>query len=136
MKSTEILSSQPSLEEVKEAFEKWRGERKSKRTPIPEELWKKAAGLTAIHSMCQIAHSLRLSYSDLKKRISPTESKRHTPKGNKTSFVEIHPLPELSDGECIMEMENGKGLKLKISFKKNSTAYLERIMHSFWEGRA
>jgi hypothetical protein len=135
MKTTGILNRQPSLEEVKEAFEKWRGERKSKRTPIPEELWKKAAELTANYSVCQVVRSLRLSYSDFKKHTIIPEHKRNVKKDHKAAFVEILPLPELSDCECIMEMENGKGVKLKLTFKKNSGAHLERIMHAFWEGK-
>ena len=64
-----------SLETVQEQFEKWRRNRTLKRDPIPDDLWQAAAALCKTHSIASVSRRLRLSYSELKKRVSPSSPK-------------------------------------------------------------
>ena len=71
-----------SLEEVKQRFEAWRSGRTNRREPIPQDLWQAAAGLCREHSISCVSQQLRLSYADLKKRITKDQ-------GLPVQFVEI-----------------------------------------------
>lgn len=63
-----LKSKQPKMEKVKEQFEDWRKNR-LKRCRIPENLWEAAIGLYPEYSIYEIAKTLRLDYSKLKKKI-------------------------------------------------------------------
>lgn len=69
----EILSSNdsPAIAAVKQQFEQWRNSRVNRREPIPQELWQAAVELCKTHSIAHVSRSLRLSYTELKKRIPP-----------------------------------------------------------------
>ena len=68
-KYTKMLDKQQAkMEKAQGQFEDWRRNR-TKRTRIPEKLWKTAIGLYPEYSICQIAKALRLDYSKLKKKI-------------------------------------------------------------------
>jgi len=64
-----ISDNPPTLEAVKERFKTWRSGRAKKRESIPQHLWQAAAGLCREHSTSRVSQQLRLSYSDLKRRI-------------------------------------------------------------------
>lgn len=67
------ISDNPlTLEAVKERFEAWRAGRANKRESIPQHLWQVAAGLCREHSISRVSQQLRLSYSELKRRIPET----------------------------------------------------------------
>jgi hypothetical protein len=65
-----ISDNPPTLEAVKKRFEAWRSGRANKRESIPQHLWQAAAGLCRQHSISHVSQQLRLSYSNLKRRIS------------------------------------------------------------------
>lgn len=72
MNHTPVKTS-PTLESVQERFESWRSHR-SKRERIPEYLWEAAARACEVHSVAHVSRRLRLSYTDLKKRVSSKSS--------------------------------------------------------------
>ena len=63
------ISGQSALETVEKHFEAWRSRRANKREPIPRHLWQAATGLCREHSIARVSRELRLSYTDLKKKI-------------------------------------------------------------------
>lgn len=69
----EIISSNnsPAIAAVKKQFEQWRNRRVNRREPIPQELWQAAVELCKTHGITHVSRSLRLSYTELKKRIPP-----------------------------------------------------------------
>ncbi len=71
-----------SLKSVQKRFETWRSGRANKREAIPQHLWQAAAGLCKAYSIAQVSRELRLSYTDLKKKIQKDNS-------SSTRFVEI-----------------------------------------------
>ena len=64
----------PALDSVKGQFDQWRNDRSNPRESIPQNLWQAAAELCNTCSISQVARSLRLSYTDLKKRVSPIKN--------------------------------------------------------------
>ncbi len=92
----------PSLNEVRELFNRWRQDRR-RRDRIPDALWNAAASLTNAHSVNVIAKHLHLNHTDLKKRA-------HRADGLIT-FVELDAVPF----ECTVEMEKPTGERMRIT---------------------
>ena len=89
----------PTLEEVREIFDRWRHDR-GRRDPIPGALWKAAVSLTDAHSVNVVARYLHLNHTDLKAR---THRKPIT-------FIELDPVTI----ECTVEMEKSTGERMRI----------------------
>ncbi len=66
MKNSE---NHPAIENVRQQFQNWRSSRNT-REPIPDRLWKAAIELCRVHSVSQVSQCLKLSYTDLKKRLN------------------------------------------------------------------
>ncbi|MBW1729154.1 MAG: hypothetical protein JRJ62_16645 [Deltaproteobacteria bacterium] len=58
MEQQNTFTLQPSLAEVCDRFKHWRQTRKSRREPVPQQLWQ--------YSINEISRALRLNYTDLK----------------------------------------------------------------------
>ena len=76
MPRTTAISSSPAFDSVKGQFDQWRNERSTRNESIPEHLWQAAAQLCDTCSISQVARSLKLSYTELKKRVVPPKSDR------------------------------------------------------------
>lgn len=94
-----------TLESVEHQFELWRVNR-PKREPIPEPLWEAAASLCGQHPITHVCRRLRLSFTELKKRLS-------APKQEPLRFMEVD-LSSLS-GPWHLECERPDGAKLRFS---------------------
>jgi hypothetical protein len=113
------------LEAVAERFSEWRrgrevGER------IPEPLWLAAVNLVPTTGLCRTATALNLDYYGLKKRCDLRVS-------DKPQFVE---LPSTSSGtarECLIELEDSLGAKMRIHIKGDGVD-IESLASTFWRG--
>jgi hypothetical protein len=108
-----------TLEEVAKHVEQWRGHKK-KGERIPQQLWNEALGLVGDYGISQVSRTLRLSYTELNKRLKiiEAEQRRQAP-GAETAFVEIDralvdQAPEPGAGAVWMELERPDGLRLRI----------------------
>ena len=121
---------QSSLIEVKEQFKIWRRTRKSPR-PIPAQLWAAAVSLTAKHSISQISKELVLDYSTLKKRaaIKNTDSPASM---NPPGFIEVNLEPPAAVSECIVEMQDILGSKMRMHFRGKTDFDLLELAKAFW----
>ena len=101
-------SPRPTLEEVQRQFNGWRKSRKH-RTPIPPRLWNAAVSLAGRYSTHKISITLRLNYTQLRKRISLAGVAEKTavspPPIPFANFVEYSVCPP-HQPECFIEMEN------------------------------
>ena len=77
---------QPSLDEVRAQFEKWR-HRRDKRNAISDALWSAAASLYPAYSLYQISRALRLNYTKLKQHVQGHSSNRSIPTA--AAFIEL-----------------------------------------------
>ncbi len=119
-----------SLSEVKEQFQKWRRTRKSPR-PIPKKLWEAAVCLSANHSISQISRELILDYSALKKR-ALIKKKNSVTKISCPDFIELGFDPPTAIPECLIEMEDSLGGKMRIHFKNKTDTELLELVKTFW----
>ena len=120
------------LESVQYQFEKWRETRKKRREPIPENLWAAATGLYNQYSINQISRALHLNYMDLKKRIPGQKSGSKKKRLSSPFFVELDWQDNFPASECVIEMENGSGSKMRMSFKGRADLDLLELGKAFW----
>jgi len=95
-----------TLETVQQQFERWRNNRTKKREPIPRHLWEAAAELCKTQSISHVCRHLRLSFTELKKRVSPA-------KRSQSRFMEID-LSCLAGG-WRLECDHPNGARLRLS---------------------
>ena len=119
-----------SLGEVKEQFKTWRRTRKSLQ-PIPEKLWAAAVKLTAYHSISQIAKELVVDYSVLKRRVQ-LKNKDAAASMNPPDFIELNLEPPAAVSECIVEMQDRLGLKMRMHFRGQTDVVLLELAKLFW----
>ena len=119
-----------SLNEVKEQFKTWRKTRKSPR-PIPKKLWAAAVSLAANHSISQISRELVLDYSALKKRAA-IKNKDSAASMSPSSFIEVNLEPPAAVAECIVEMQDIAGAKMRMHFRGRPDFDLLELAKAFW----
>jgi hypothetical protein len=113
------LTSEQSaaLEKARQLFANWRKARTSRR--IPDHLWQAAVDLYHIRGMSinRIARGLKLNHSTLKAKISDMPADAVEPPVEDASplFIEVPPALALSD--CVLEMENQTGVKMRMCFR-------------------
>ncbi len=120
------------LESVQYQFETWRETRKNLREPIPEYLWEAASKLQNEYPISRISKALRLNHTDLKNRISGQKSNRKNKNQSSPLFVELDCLHSFTASECIVEMEDGFGSKMRMSFKGKTDLDLLELSKAFW----
>ena len=130
MASKNYPTPRPSLSEVKEQFKIWRRTRKSPR-PIPDKLWQAAVSLTATHSISQISKELVLDYSALKRRV-PTKKKNTATKISSPGFIELNLEPPAAVSECIVEMQDNLGAKMRMHIRGKTDFDLLELAKVFW----
>ena len=113
----------------------WRHQRRP-RTRIPEKIWRSAAKLASTHGINRTARALRLDYYSLQKRVAArARSDTHAPE-----FVELLPggLPtaSFSRPECLIEIEDGSGSKLRIHLQGGEFPDVAALTRGFREGGA
>lgn len=126
-----------SLNDVKQKFEHWRKTRVRQRDRIPEELWQAAITVfrSKNHTMNKIAKTLRLNQADLKRRIQHDFEIIET--STPPAFIEVKCDPNpVSISECIVEMEDIKGSKMKMHFRGKTDFDLLELGRSFWSKQA
>ncbi|MBA4369632.1 MAG: hypothetical protein C0403_18565 [Desulfobacterium sp.] len=121
------------LEFVKNQFEAWRANRKKRREPIPEQLWEAAKELVKIHSINKVSRTLGLNYTDLKKRILGKEYPLSANRKKEPSLVELSYEPLFVPSECIIEMEDKTGCRMKMCFRGETHFDLLELGKSFWD---
>ena len=119
------------LEGTRRRFNRWRRTRKG-RSLIPEPLWTaaiKAAGKYGLHRTAQV---LRLDYYTLKKRVEAAGSMSDG--GAVSTFVELAPSVSGGLGECILELEDPGGAKMRVHLKGVEAPDLAALCRSLRHG--
>ena len=119
-----------TLNQVKEQLKNWRKARKSPR-PIPENLWLAAVSLTANHFISQIAKELVLDYTALKSRAA-IKNIDNAASRNAAGFIEVNLDPPAAVAECIVEMQDIVGAKMRMHFRGQTDFDLLQLAKAFW----
>ncbi len=147
------------LEGTRRRFERWRRTRKG-RSHIPEPLWASAVKAAGQYGLAKTAWALRLDYYALKKRVEAAGSRRvfggkvatysisdreavsadgpltamAPVKGGQAvaTFLELTPPASGGSRECILELEDPGGAKMRVHLKGSEAPDLTALSRSFW----
>ena len=130
------------LEAIRRRFERWRQTREG-RSRIPEVLWAWAVKAAGRYGLNPTARALGLDYKSLQRHVAAACAS-DGPVGNArpgreapSTFVELAP-PVVSSGlaECLLEVENAAGAKMRIHLQGVAVADLTALSQSLWGGQA
>lgn len=131
------------VEPVRRQIEHWR-QKRAKRSPMPEPLWRAAVGLAHEHGVYAAAQALQLSYDSLRRRAEAVEGARrmrrdrgpmHEPLA---TFVELPPaLSVASAGPSglVVEVVGPNGQRLTVRLRGGELDVAE-LIRACWSGRA
>ncbi len=116
-----------SLARLGRRFAAWRktrvlGER------IPESLWNSAAKIAAEHGLNRTARILKLDYYSLKKRADGASSLAPS-----STFVELPPPSLAIASECVIELEDATGSRMRVHVKGQNLPDVLALSRSFWD---
>lgn len=124
----------PRLSRAAARFADWRRMR-AVGTRIPESLWASAVTLAQTYGICRTALVLKLDYYGLKKRVaengSPAEHARDS--GQRPTFVEWPASTLAPPSECVIELENTAGERMRVHLKGISAPDLVALSGSLWK---
>ena len=135
MATREARGIPASLQNTRRRFERWRQTRPA-RSRIPEALWDAAARMAERYGLARTASVLRLDYYRLKKRLDQKGAHRseRSRAAAKTTFIELPVRP--ATAECVVELEDGVGAKMRIHLKGAEAPDLAALSRSFWRGES
>ncbi len=147
------------LERLRRRFDRWR-ETRNGRSRIPDALWVAAVKAAGRHGLNPTARALRLDYYSLKKRVEafPREFPGRTAgtrggsdgqpvvrpgprlrglaskRGSRpaAAFVEWSALVPACSPECIVELEDPRGAKMRVHLKGVQAPDWAALSRTFW----
>lgn len=128
MKQGSPHPSRDILRDAQSQFERWR-RRRSRGTRIPAALWDAAAAAAREYGVSKVAGTLHLDYYKLKKRLESAPERPEA--GHGGGFLEV-PLYAAPANECVFELEDGQGTRLRVALQGASPAELEPLARALW----
>ena len=124
--------------EIKRVYDRLEDWRRTKRTPrerIPDRLWSVAAALCKDYSVHRVSRWLRLNHSDLKARVEASATQLPelpVRQAAASKFLEVVSAAPSSSPECIVELEDARGVRMKIHLKGSEVQDLAALTKLFW----
>ena len=131
MHQPETANESSAVEQVQQQFEYWRSTR-GKRCPIPGELWRAAESLYPEYSLYHICKALGLNYTALKGRVEQKQTVSTPSTISSAQFIELGLGDRLPTAECLVEMQDSKGAKMRMHFKGAAGLDLLELSKIFW----
>ena len=130
MKMETPLHTDYQLDQLAGQFEHWRQTRAHPSERIPQRLWEQAAVLARVLPYSRVAQHVRVSPSDLKKRLATPHDSKPAASPTPSQFVEVPPAPAWCPAAPAMAIElerpDGARLRLRCSESTSSVAVLIR----------
>jgi hypothetical protein len=96
-------------------------------------LWAAAVKVAGTYGIHRTAKALRVDYYGLKKRVQEESARsRLLQERSVPTFVELARPAEASSGECILELEDVGGAKMRVHLKGVEAPDLVALSRSFW----
>ena len=120
--------STTDLNQLRRQLSAWRREQ-SRRTRLPEALWRAATDLARTQGPSRVARLLRLDYYKLRKRLAATTSLLPAP----PVFVELKGAQMFGagPGESVVELSDGRGARMTLRVR-SEIATLVALAESLW----
>jgi hypothetical protein len=86
-----------------------------------------------VYGLWRTARTLGLDYSALKRRVASAGSEAARGEAPAMTFVELAPVPQTGLPECIVELEDPRGAKMRIQIKgRHSPEVVTAVSRVFW----
>ena len=113
-KSVRVLPA--GLEVARQQFERWRA-RHEGRSRIPERLWTVAVKAAQRFGVHRTSRSLRLDYAAVKRHVAADAAASPSQPTVPPSFVELVAGGSGPRAECVVEIEEPSGVRMRIEVK-------------------
>ncbi len=131
------------LEAIRRRLERWRQTRHG-RSRIPASLWTSAVKAAGRYGLNPTARALGLDYKSVQRHVAAADYRSDGPIGNArlgreapAAFVELaSPVVPGGLAECILELENTGGAKMRMHLKGVPVPDLAALSRSLWGGQA
>lgn len=120
-----------NLQAVQKQFEQWRNQKRSRREPIPEELWESVISLSSQYGRGHLCKTLGLNSSALKSRLENYGSISKQQESNHFVEVRLNPADESGAICSKIEVERPDGSRMRIHFQEGVNMPIPSLIHSF-----
>ena len=136
MKRKRSVALPAGLERARQRFERWRRTREG-HSRIPDSLWAVAVKAARRFGLYPTSRALRLDYMVLKRRVeSDTAGLGPSARETAPSFVELLPVGKGPRPECVVELEDPSGARLRIELNGITPSDLAALTRSLRAGGA
>jgi len=111
----EKVGNPDGMEVARTGFEQWRSSR-SRKSPIPDELWNLAIDAARQRGVNRTAQHLRLDAGKLKRLLVAADAQR-SKSPRQPRFVELIAPATVASPECSIEFESAAGSKMRVHWK-------------------
>jgi len=126
----------PPLSLARRELDQWRKQQQGRKR-LPRELWSNAVRLAREHGLNKTACTLGLKYDSLKKHLEAAAPGASGRGKTRPEFIEFMPREMMpSSLECMIELEDGRGGKMRMQMKGVSMADLASLARGWRDSRA
>jgi hypothetical protein len=125
------------MKRVGRQLEQWR-RRRDRGRRIPEPLWKAVVELARKHGVSRTACALRLDYYSIKRRLEAAPPPGRTTgsgSGSGGRFIELPLRGMPAPPACVLEVEDGRGARLRLELHGHGAGELADVVRSVWNER-
>lgn len=120
------LTVPAELARGRDRFESWR-QTCPAGTRIPSRLWSLAVALAETHGVSRTASVLKLDHNALKRRMTAKAPESRT---SLPEFIELPPSLHIPLKECLVELEDGSDVRIRIHMKGFDRSDLETLVRN------
>ena len=131
MGTSKVQTLPPRLQAAGRRFQHWRRTRKVG-SRIPRPLWTTAVKLARVYGSHRTAKALGLDYNSMKTRVESASPSVVGASAQAATFLELSAPIALGRSECILELEDVEGAKMRIHFKGIEAPDLAALSRSLW----
>jgi len=107
-----------ALSEARRQLDHWRSQQPTKRTRLPQELWRKAVVLAQEHGLNKTARALNVKYDSLRKHLHEAGAAEESSVKPQPDFIELLPGTITPGGvECMIEWVEGQHATVRMHIK-------------------
>ncbi|MFO0981094.1 MAG: hypothetical protein U1E76_04970 [Planctomycetota bacterium] len=110
---------------------------RTKRSPMPRELWQAAAELVPTHGFHAVMRGLRLGYLSLKRHVRESTGRSSAPESDvrPAAFIDLGIGHWRSPPHCVVTVDDGAGAKMSIELPSTNSGELASLVQAFVSGR-
>ena len=125
-----------ALSEARRQLDHWRSQQPTKRTRLPQELWRKAVILAQEHGLNKTARALNVKYDSLRKHLHEAGAAEESSVKPQPDFIELLPGTITPGGvECMIEWVDGHNATVRMHIKGAGLSELTALAGVLRSGR-